>query len=121
MGLAAAYTGEGELDTVMDTFEPLANIDNAEEAVYLGIVSALIEATFQAQTSGNARNRLAERLVDANGIQIAPTIAAFLTWLASNAQQMRQELRLYNASATDAERLATDGDNHDWSNLGPVH
>lgn len=121
MGLASAYTGEGELTTVMTTFEPLANIDDAEEAVYLGLVSALVEATFQAQTSGNARNRLAERLVNADGVQIAPTIAAFLTWLAGHSQQMRQELRLYNAPASDAQRLATDGDNHDWSNLGPIH
>ncbi len=121
MGLGAAYTGEDELTTVMTTFEPLANIDDAEEAVYLGLVAALIEATFQAQTSGNARNRLAERLVDADGIHIAPTIAALLTWLAGHAQQMRQELRLYNGAASDAQRLATADDNHDWTNLGPVH
>ena len=121
MGLGAPWAGEAEVTTVAETFEPLANIDDAEEAIYLGLVSALIEATFQAQTSGNARNRLAERLVDANGIQIAPTIAAFLTWLAGHAHQMRQELRLYNAPATDAQRLDTDDTAHDWSNLGPVH
>ncbi len=121
MGLAAAWAGEAEITTVAETFEPLANIDDAEEAIYLGLVSALVEATFQAQTSGNARNRLAEQLVDANGIQIAPTIAAFLTWLAGHSQQMRQELRLYNASATDAQRLDTDDTVHAWENLGPIH
>ncbi len=121
MGLGVAYTGEGEITTVAETFEPLANIDDAEEAIYLGLVAALIEATFQAQTSGNARNRLAERLVDANGIHIAPTIAALLTWLAGHAQQMRQELRLYNGAATDAQRIDMDDTVHDWGNLGPVH
>ena len=121
MGLAAVYAGEAEMDIVMDTFVALANIDDAEEAVYLGLIATLAEATFQAQTSGNARNRLAERLVDANGIAIAPTVATFLTFLAGHAQQMRQEFRLYNAAATDAQRLATDGDNHAWGNLGPIH
>ncbi len=121
MGLASVYAGEVELDVVMDTFVALAGVDNAEEAVYLGLFSALVEATIQAQESGVATNRLAESLVDADGVPIAPTVAAMITNFASQAVHMRRELRLYNGAATDAQRLATDGDNHDWALNGPVH
>ena len=121
MGLAAVYAGEVELDVVMDTFVALANIDDAEESVFLGILSCLIEAACQAQDSGVARNRLAERLVDANGIQIAPTVSRLLVEIGSACHIMRQELRAYNAAATDAARLATDGDNHNWALLGAIH
>lgn len=121
MGLGAAYQGEAELDIVMDTFVALANIDDAEESVYLGIVSCLIEATCQAQESGVARNRLAESLVDGDGIAIAPTVSRLLVELGSACHIMRQELRAYNAAASDAQRLATDGDNHNWALLGEVH
>ena len=121
MGLASVYAGEVELDVVMDTFVALAGVDNAEEAVYLGLFSALVEATVQAQESGVATNRLAESLVDGDGVPIAPTIAAMITNFASQAVHMRRELRLYAAAATDAQRLATDGDNHDWGVLGAVH
>ncbi len=121
MGLAAVYAGEVELDVVMDTFVALDGVDDAEEAVVLGLFSALVEAVVQGQESGNATNRLAEALVDGDGIAIAPTISAMLTNFASQAVHMRRELRLYDAAATDAQRLATDGDNHDYSNLGPLH
>ncbi len=121
MGLGAIFAGEAELDIVMDTFVALTDVDDAEEAVYLGILSCLIEATCQAQDSGVARNRLAEKLVDANDIQIAPTVSRLLVELGSACRIMRQELRAYNAAASDAQRLATDGDNHAWSNLGAIH
>ncbi len=123
MGLGQVYAGEVELDVVMDTFEDLAGVDNAEEAVYLGLFSALVEATVQAQESGNPTNRLAELLVDADGVPIAPTVSAVLTNFAAMAVHMRRELRLYNGAATDAQRLATDGTNHDWQagTFGPVH
>lgn len=121
MGLGAAYQGEAEVDACADQFEPADNIDDAEEAVFLGYLSGLIEAVWQAQNSGNARNRLAERLVDANGVRVAPNIAELLTWIASRVNHLRQELRNVAETPTDAERLATDGDNHDWTQLGPVH
>ncbi len=121
MGLAAIYAGEAEVDVCADQFEPADDIDNAEEAVFLGYLSGLIEAVWQAQNSGNARNRLAERLVDANGIRVAPNVAELLTWIGSRANHLRQELRLVDDAPTDGERLATDGDNHDWTNLGAVH
>lgn len=121
MGLAAAYLGEAEIDAAATAFEPAANIDDAEEAVFLGYLSGLIEAVFQAQTSGVARNRLAERLLDAAGTAVAPNIAELLTFIGSRAGILRQELRIAANVPTDAERLATDGDNHNWALLGPVH
>ncbi len=126
MGLGAAYLGEVELQAVMDTFVALANVDDAEESVYLGILSCLIEATCQAQDSGVARNRLAESLVAATGpggadIPIAPTVSRLLVELGSACHIMRQELRAYTAAASDAQRLATDGDNHNWALLGEIH
>lgn len=121
MGLAAVYAGEAEVDACADQFEPAANIDNAEEAVFLGYLSGLIEAVWQAQNSGVATNRLAERLLDAAGTAVAPNIAELLTFIGSRANHLRQELRIAANTPTDAERLATDGDNHDWALLGPVH
>ncbi len=126
MGLGAIYAGQAELDIVMDTFVALADIDNAEESVFLGILSCLVEAACQAQDSGVARNRLAERLVNATGpgganISIAPTVSRLLVELGSACHIMRQELRAYTAAASDAQRLATDGTNHDWALLGAIH
>ncbi len=118
MGLAGVYAGEVELDVVMDTFVALAGIDDAEEAVYLGLFSALVEATVQAQESGVATNRLAESLVDAAGVPIATAVAVMSTICASQATKMRRELHLYYAAATGAQRLATDGDNHNRALLG---
>ena len=120
MGLAAVFAGEVEMDAVMDRFEPEANVDNAEEAVILGVFATLIEAVHQSQISGNARNRLGERLLDANGDANAPACAALLRDIANAARQCRTEL-LNTTAVTAAELLATDGDNHDWTQLGPVH
>lgn len=121
MGLAAPYTGEGELSTLMDSFVALANVNDGEESVLLGILSCLIEAVCQAQDSAVATNRLAERLVDANGERIAPTISRLLVELGSACHIMRQELRIVNGAASDAQRLATDGEAHDWALNGPLH
>lgn len=121
MGLGAPYTGEGELSTVMDSFVALALVDNAEESVLLGILSCLIEAVCQAQDSAVATNRLAERLVDANGNRIAPVISRLLVEIGTSCHIMRQELRAYNGAASDAQRLATDGEAHNWALLGSLH
>jgi hypothetical protein len=126
MGLAAPYTGEDEVSACADQFEPAADIDDAAEALFLGYLSGLIEAVWQAQNSGVARNRLAERLVAAVGpgganVQVAPNIAELLTWIGSRANHLRQELRIVADAPTDNERLATDGEAHNWPDLGPVH
>ncbi len=121
MGLAAVYAGEAEMDIVMDRIEPEVNVDDAEEAVILGVFATLIEAMYQANISGNARNRLGERLLDANGDANAPACAALLRDIGNQARQCRTELLNTIAGLTPAELLATDGDNHDWTQLGPVH
>ncbi len=122
MALAAPYTGEVELDAVADRFEPLANIGDPE-SVFLGLLSAVIEGVFQAQTSAVARNRLAERLVDADGIAVCPNISALLTFLGSNAAHLRREIRLITNAPTDAELAATDGEvaAQQYTLLGPIH
>lgn len=126
MGLAAPYTGEDEIDVCADQFEPADNINDAAESLFLGYLSGLIEAVWQAQNSGVARNRLAERLVAPVGpgganVPVAPNIAELLTWMASRANHLRQELRLVTDAPTDNERLATDGEAHNWADLGAIH
>ncbi len=121
MGLGVAYTGEAELDAVMDRIEPEAGIDNAEESMILGIFAALIEAIWAAQTSGNARNRLAESMINAAGDRVAPVTSAVLADLASKAPIIRNEILSTFAGLTIAELRDTDDTVHAWENLGPVH
>lgn len=121
MGLAAPYTGEGEITTLAETFEPEANIDDAEEALVCGIFATLIEAVHQAQISGNARNRLGERFLDANGDANAPIAAQLLMQIATVASKVRNELLNTMATMSAANLVATDGEAHDWTNLGPLH
>ena len=121
MGLAAVYAGEVEINAVAERIEPEANVNDAAEAVILAIFATLVEAVFQAQTSGVARNRLGERLLDANGDANAPACSALLRDIANAARQCRTELLNTIAALTAAELLATDGDNHNWALNGPVH
>ena len=124
MGLAAAFAGEAAIDAVADRIEPEANIDDAEEAILLAIFATLIEAVDAAQRSGNARNRLGERLLDANGDANAPICSQLLMQIASVAGLCRNELLNTVAGLTEAELLATvdsDASDHVWANNGPVH
>ncbi len=121
MGLGAVYAGEVELDVVMDVFVAEAAFDDAEESVLMGLFAALIEAVFQAQTSGVATNRLGEGLLDANGDANAPITSAALRDLANNASKIRNELLNTTVGLTAANLLATDGDNHNWALNGPIH
>ena len=122
MGLAVPYTGEVELDVVMDLFEGSDADITDIQAVVLGLLAAVIEAIFRAQTSGNARNRnLVEELRDANGNRRAPVLAALVMDIASKAPTLRNELLAINNAPTAAQLVATDGDNHDFTTLGPVH
>ena len=72
MGLGVAYTGEAELDAVMDRIEPEAGIDNAEESMILGIFAALIEAIESGQSGlpfdeGGEGNELIDPCPDCDG------------------------------------------------------
>lgn len=123
MALGAPYTGEVELDAIMDRFEA----DNANfsdsECVLLGLLAATVEAVFQAQTSGVARDRLAERLQDAGGNANAPVTAALLMHIATVARQVRTELLNTVAGLTAAELRDADGEvaAQDFASNGPVH
>ena len=122
MGLAEPYTGEGELDIVMDTMEQVDADISDNQAVVLGLLSAVIEAIFRAQTSGNARDRnIVEELRDANGDRRAPVLSALIMKIASEAHILRNEILALNNAPTAAQLLATDGEAHDFLTLDPVH
>lgn len=123
MALAAPYTGEVELDAVMDRIEADLAAFSDSECVLLGLFAALIEAVFQAQTSGVARDRLAERLTDANGDRNAPITSALLRDIATVASRVRNELLNTVAALTAAELVATDGEvaAQQFELNGPVH
>ena len=122
MALAAAYLGEVELDVVMDLIEGSDADITDIQAVVLGLLAAVIEAIFRAQTGGNARSRtIVEELRDAAGTRRAPVLAALVMDIASKAHILRTELLAINNAPTAAQLVATDGDNHDFTTLGPVH
>ena len=87
----------------------------------LGIAAALIEAVFAAQTSGNARNRLVESMINAAGDRVAPVFSAWIMDTASKAPIMRNEILQTFAGLTVGELRDTDDTVHAWENLGPVH
>ncbi len=122
MGLA--WTGEDEVDTVIAAWEATAAFAaDAEEAVVAALFSALIEALFNGQASGNARTRWAELLVDANGDRCAPVVSQAIMRLASESQHMRRELSLVANGPTAAQNdAAGDGDAYDLAaDLAPAH
>ena len=121
MALGVAYTGESELNAVMDRIEPEAGIDDAEESMILGLFAAFIEALWAAQTEGNARNRLAEFMINAAGDRVAPVTSAVIADLASKAPIIRNEILSSFAGLTIAELRDTDDTVHAWENLGPLH
>ena len=111
MALAAPYTGEGELDALMDLIEPIAGIDDAEEAVLLGLFAALVRGINEAQLSAVARNRIAEN--------IGPhTAMAFMNLTTVSHLVEREFDEISGISATE---LAAPEADQDWSLLGPVH
>lgn len=122
MGLV--WTGEDEVETSITAWEATAAFAaDAEEAVVATLFSALMEAIFQAQESGNARTRWAELLVDANGDVCAPVTASIMMDLATKAHIVRSELeQVAGPAPTAAENEAAwEGDVYDVTNLNPVH
>ena len=113
MALASAYLGEAELDTVMDDLEAVAGIDNAEEAVFMGLVAAVVQAALEAQTSTNATNRLGEAF-GAHTVMLLQHIATLAPFV-------RTEILEAASGSSVADLSATDGDNHAYASLGPIH
>ncbi len=120
MALAAPWTGEVEMSTIAGRFEPLANINDAAEALLLGFFAGLIEALFLSQNSGLAVNRLAERLI-VGGNRVAPVTAAALRDLANNCAIIRTELLTAAPTLTVADLEGADAEAHNFALNGPVH
>ena len=121
MGLV--WTGEDEMETVVTAWEASAAFAaDAQEAVVAALFSSLIEALYQGQTSGNARTRWAELLVDANGDRCAPVVSQAIMRLASESHIMRREIRQVANGPTNQENEdAYEGDAYDITDLEPAH
>ncbi len=119
-----AWTGEGEMETVITAWETSAAFaDDDEGAVVAALFASLIEALYAGNVSGVARNRWAELLVDTNGDRCAPVVSQAIMRLATEAHIMRRELREVANGPTNAEAdEAADGDAYDLAaNLPPAH
>ncbi len=122
--MAIAWTGEGEMETVITAWETSAAFDTDDsEAVVAALFASLIEAMYAGNVSGNARNRWAEDLVDSNGDRCAPVVSQAIMRLATEAHIMRRELREVANGPTNAEMdAAADGDTYDMAtNNTPSH
>ncbi len=119
MALAGAYTGEDELDTVMDDIEaatggnPAIIVDDAEEAVFMGLLAAVCQGAVEAQASTNATRRFSEAF-GAHTVMLVNQIATLAPFV-------RAEILAVSTGLTVAELKAAEGDAHDWVNLGPIH
>lgn len=119
MALAAPYTGEDELDTIMDDIEaavggnPAITVDDAEEAVFMGLVAAVCQGAVEAQASTNARRRFAEAF-GAHTVMLVNQIVTL-------APLVRAEILEASTGLTVAELAGAEGDAQDWGNLGPIH
>lgn len=120
--MVLAWTGEGELDTVIAAWEATAAFAaDAEEAVVAALFSALIEALFQGQGS-TTRTRWAELLVDGNGDVCAPVTAQCIMDLATKAHIIRSELEnVANGPTAQESEDAYEGDEYDIVNLERAH
>lgn len=121
MGLV--WTGEGEVETVITAWEATgAFAADDEEAVVAALFCALVEALYQGQVSGNARDRWAENLVNAAGDRCAPVVSMAIMDLATKAHIMRGELNAVAAGPTlQNMEDAWEGDVYDITNLEPAH
>lgn len=121
--MALAWTGEDEVETVIDAWEATAAFAaDAEEAVVAALFGALVEALFTAQESANVRTRWAELLVDANGDRCAPVLSHMVMELSTKAKIIRAELAQVASGPTAAENEAGwEGDAYDVANLNPAH
>lgn len=112
MALAANFAADTEYNTLMDLIDPLTDVDDAEEAVVLGLFAALAQALVDAQGTANTRNRIGEA--------VGPHTANALMNLTTQAHLITRE---YDAitGITIANMRAVEGTNHTWTDLGPVH
>lgn len=120
MGLNAAYTGEGELNTVMDDIHDNVGDIVGEgtvlgdmQAGLLGLWAAFIGAVFAAQNLGTGtRDRIAD--------DVGPQTASMIMNIASQVDVLHQEI-ITSSTLTAAEIEATADPEADFTALGPVH
>ncbi len=119
MGLNAAYTGEGELDVVMDdvhdnvgTIVAEANVLGDMQAAILGLWGAFLGALFEAQRSAVARDRI--------GDDLGPQNASMIMNIAAQVNQLHREFT--EASTVTAAELQDAADPEaNFLALGPLH
>ena len=120
MGLSAAYTGEAELDTVMDDVHDNIGVIAADEtdavgdaqSQLLGLWGGFIGAVFEAQRSVTATVRI--------GDGVGPQTASILMNIATQVNELHREFT-ESTTATAAELQATADPDADFTALGPVH
>lgn len=120
MGLNAAYTGEGELATVMDDIHDNVgditgegNVLGDTQAGLLGLWAAFVGAVYAAQHLGtNTRDRIAD--------DVGPQTASIIMNIASQISVLHQEI-ITSSTITAAEIAATADPENDFTALGPVH
>ena len=119
MGLNAAYTGEAELDVLMDDIHDQvgditgeANVLGDMQAGLLGLWAGFIGAVFAAQSSVLATDRIADG--------VGPQTASIIMNIATQVNVLHAEL-IASATVTAAEMAATADPEADWTALGPVH
>ncbi len=111
MALGTNYAADSEQNTLMDLIEPLADVNDEEEAVVLGLLAGLCQALVDAQGSSVATNRIGEA--------IGPHTANVLMNLTTQAHLVTREYDQVTG-VTIANMRAVEGA-QDWSLLGPVH
>jgi hypothetical protein len=121
--MALTWTGEDEVETVIGAWEATSAFATDDpEAVVAALFSALVEALFQGQNSGNPRVRWAEALVNSDGDRCAPITAMEIMNLATKAHLIRAELAQVASGPTAAQaNAAAEGDNYDTASLAPAH
>ncbi len=119
MGLNAAYTGEAELDVLMDDIHDNvgdivgeANVLGDMQAGLLGLWAGFIGAVFTAQGSVLATDRIADG--------VGPQTASMIMNIATQVDVLHAEL-IASSTVTAAEMAATADPEADWAALGPVH
>jgi len=119
MGLSAAYTGEAELDVLMDDIHDNvgditgeADLIGDAQAGLLGLWAGFIGAVFASQSSVLATDRIADG--------VGPQTASIIMNIATQVNVLHAEL-IASSLITAAEMAATADPEADWTALGPVH
>lgn len=120
MGLSGAYTGEDELDIIMDDVHDnigviAADEDNATgdaQSQLLGLWGAFIGAVFEAQRSVTATVRVADG--------VGPQTASMLMNIATQVNELHREFTESTTVTVQELQDAADPD-ADFTALGPVH